>query len=260
MKQEPESDKRLPSRRIADDLRASIERGDLASGAKLPSERDLAAQYGTARNTAREAISILQKEGLVVAQPGRGVFVRPQQPLMRLGSNRYSRRLRGETGLSPFRIEVTKQGRTPKTECRSVTTEQALAEVADRLGLEAENATVVRRENWYYADDEPVQVGVTYIPIEVAGDSPLASAKTLGKGSIYARFEELGYPIARIREEISARMPNPDEMTGLGMPPGVPVIEVLHTGFDEQRRPFEVTRFVMRGDLNGLDYDMPVED
>lgn len=116
------------------------------------------------------------------------------------------------------------------------------------------------RENWYLADDEPVQVGVTYIPAEVVGDSPPASAKMLGKGSIYARFEELGVPIARIREEISTRMPNLDEMAGLGLPPGVPVIEVLHTGFDEQRRPFEVTRFVMRGNLNGLDYDMPVED
>lgn len=260
MNQQPEPDKRLPSRRIADGLRASIESGELASGAKLPSERDLAARYGTARNTAREAISILQGEGLVVAQHGRGVFVRPQMPLMRLGANRYSRRLRDETGLSPFRIEVTKQGRTPKTECRSVTTEKPPADVADRLDLDPATSTVVRRENWYFADDEPVQVGVTYIPVEVAGESVLASAKTLGKGSIYARFEELGYPIARVREEISARMPNPEEMTELGMPPGVPVIEVLHTGFDEQHRPFEVTRFVMRGDLNGLDYDMPVED
>lgn len=77
MSQKPEADPRLPSRRIADDLRASIERGELSLGGKLPSERDLAARYGTARNTAREAISILQSEGLVVAQHGRGVFVRP---------------------------------------------------------------------------------------------------------------------------------------------------------------------------------------
>lgn len=254
-----DQDKRLPSRRIADDLRASIESGELASGAKLPSERDLAARYGTARNTAREAISILQTEGLVVAQHGRGVFVRPRTPLMRLGSNRYSRRLRGETGLSPFRIEVTKQGRTPKTECRSVEPAPAPADVADRLGLEV-GELVVRRENWYFADDEPVQVGVTYIPLGVAGDSPLATAKVLGKGSIYARFEDVGYVITRIREEISARMPSPDEVTGLAMPPGVPVIEVLHTSFDADHQPFEVTRFVMRGDLNGLDYNMPVED
>ncbi|ROO61586.1 GntR family transcriptional regulator [Micromonospora sp. Llam0] len=258
---EPTStDKRPPSRRIADDLRLSIQAGELAPGDKLPSERDLAARYGTARNTAREAISILQGEGLVVAQHGRGVYVRTSRPLMRLGANRYSRQLRNETGLSPFRIEVTKQGRVPRTECRSVTRDTPPPDVAERLGIDANAATVIRRENWYFADDEPVQVGVTYIPADVADGSPLATERTLGEGSIYARFEELGHRITRIREEISARMPYHDEVTGLGMPPGVPVIEVLHTSFDEQHKPFEVTRFVMRGDLNGLDYDMPVED
>jgi GntR family transcriptional regulator len=251
---------RLPSRRIADDLRSSIERGELAGGAKLPSERDLAARYGTARNTAREAIGILQREGLVVAQHGRGVFVRQRRPLMRLGTSRYSRRLRGETGLTPFRLEVTKQGRVPSTECRSVVQEGPPADVADRLGLDPQTALVVRRENWYFADDDPVQFGVTYIPLDIAGTSSLASAKVLGRGGVYALFEELGHPIARIREEVSARMPTAEEAIGLGMPPGVPVIEVLHTSFDEQHRPFEVTRFVMRGDLNGLDYDMPIED
>jgi GntR family transcriptional regulator len=40
----------------------------------------------------------------------------------------------------------------------------------------------------------------------------------------------------------------------------VPIIEVLHTGIDQDGQPFEVTRFVMRADLNALDYDLPVED
>lgn len=259
MSEQPDTDKRLPSRRIADDLRTSIESGELAAGAKLSSERELAAQYGTARNTAREAIAILASEGLVVAHHGKGVFVRSRQPLMRLGANRYSRRLREETGLSPFRIEVMKQGRTPRAETRSVTHAPAPADVADRLGLKPDS-DVVHRENWYYADDEPVQYGITYIPLAIAEGSPLATDKVLGKGSIYARFEELGWPVARIREEISARMPGPDEASALAMPPGVPVIEVLHTSMDDWKRPFEVTRFVMRADLNGLDYDMPIED
>jgi GntR family transcriptional regulator len=259
MSEPTDPDKRLPSRRIADDLRQRIESGDLAAGAKLPSERDLAGTYTTARNTAREAIAILASEGLVVAQHGKGVFVRAQQPLMRLGANRYSRRLREETGLSPFRIEVMKQGRTPRAETRSVTRKPAPSDVADRLGLRPA-AEVIWRENWYFADDEPVQYGITYIPLEIAGDSPLATEKSLGKGSIYGRFEELGWPVARIREEISARMPGPDEAKSLAIPPGVPVIEVLHTSMDDWKRPFECTRFVMRADLNGLDYDMPIED
>jgi GntR family transcriptional regulator len=188
-----------------------------------------------------------------------GVFVRMRRLLMRLGASRYSRRLREETGLSPFRIEVTKQGRIPRVECRSVTRAPAPADVADRLGLRP-GTEVIHRANWYFADDELVQIGLTYIPVEIAGDSLLATEKSLGKGSIYARFEELGWPVARIREEISARMPSPDEAAGLSMPPGVPVIEILHTSMDDWNRPFEVTRFVMRADLTGLDYEMPVED
>ena len=254
-----QEDRRPPSRRIADELRAAIVAGDLADGARLPSERELAARYTTARNTAREALGILQAEGLAVAHHGRGVFVRRRRPLVRLGRERYSRRARNETGLSPFRIEVQRQGRTPHTECRSVVTVQPSAEIAQRLGL-AEGEEVVRRENWYFADDEPVQVGVTYIPVSVVTGSPLATEKSLGQGSIYQRFEDLGYVINRIREEVGARMPSPEEATGLAMPPGVPVIEVMHTSIDEQGRAFEVTRFVMRADLNGLDYEMPVED
>lgn len=253
------SDKRLPSRRMADDLRANIESGELGAGAKLPSERDLAARYGTARNTAREAMAILTGEGLVVAHHGKGVFVCARRPLMRMGVDRYSRRLREETGLSPFRIEVMKQGRVPRAETRSVTSQPAPADVADRLGLRPDTE-VIHRENWYFADEDPVRYGITYIPLAVAEGSPLATDKSLGKGGIYARFEELGWPVARIREEISARMPGPDEAASLAMPPGVPVIEVLHTSMDDWKRPFEVTRFVMRADLNGLDYEMPVED
>lgn len=154
------------------------------------------------------------------------------QRFMRLGADRYSRRLREETGLSPFRIEAMRQGRTPRTEPRPATFGPAPADIADRLGVRP-GSTVVHRVTWYFVDDEPVQLGIMYIPVEIAGDSPLATETKLGSGGVYARFEELGWPVARIREEISARMPSPDEATSLLMPPGVPVIEVLHTSMDD---------------------------
>lgn len=132
-------------------------------------------------------------------------------------------------------------------------------DVGKRLALPA-GSEVVRRENWYFADDEPVQIGVTYIPVAFVEGSALAFATQLGPGSIYERFEERGYPIARIREEISARMPTPREAADLAMPPGVPVLDVRHTSLDDRGRPFEVTCFVVRADVNALDYEMPVED
>ncbi len=253
-------DRRPPSRRIADDLRAQIGDGTFGAGGKLPSERDLAARYGTARNTAKEAVDILRREGLVIARHGAGAFVRKRRPLLRLGSNRYSRSLREATGLSPYRAEVAKQGRTARVDCTSITRVDAPTDIAERLQLSDDDRSVTRRENWYFADDEPVQVGITYIPWNISKNSVLADSANMGKGSLYGRFEELGYLISRIREEISARMPTPEEARGLEIPEGVPVLDVLHTGIDDQDRPFEVTRFVLRADLNGLDYNIPIED
>ncbi|MBI1757826.1 MAG: GntR family transcriptional regulator [Actinobacteria bacterium] len=250
----------LPSRRIADALRQSIEARTFRPGDRLPSERELAATYQTARNTAREAIGLLQAEGLVDVQHGRGAFVRRQAPMIRLGADRYSNRVRRETGLSPFRAEAQRQGKTARVEVPEIGRTIPPRDVADRLGVADDEPSVVQRVNLYFADDEPVQLGTTYIPWTIAEGSVLATEAKTGTGSIYSRFEELGHQITRAREEITARMPRPAETVALAIPPGVPVIEVLHTGIDQDGRAFEVTRFVMRADLNGLDYNLPVED
>ncbi len=64
-------------------------------------------------NTAREAIRLLTEEALVTPQHGKGVFVREKQRLFRWGSDRYSRKAYRETGLTPFRIEMQRQGKKP---------------------------------------------------------------------------------------------------------------------------------------------------
>ncbi|MGO1055377.1 GntR family transcriptional regulator [Crossiella sp. CA198] len=248
-----------PSRQLAAALRAAIESGSFGPGDKLPSERELAATYDVARNTAREAMRQLAESGLVVAQHGRGVFVRIKPRLMRFGQSRYSKRLRDETGVSPFHAEVLMQNRTPNANLTSIERIIPPNFVAERLKVDPNVKSVVRRENWYFADAEPMQIGVTFIPWEIAEGSELATGDQLGKGDLYARFEDKGYLITYTREEVTARMPTPDEVRGLMLPDGVPVLVVLHTGLDQGRRPFELTEFVMRADYTGLDYTMAVD-
>lgn len=65
--------------------------------------------------------------------------------------------------------------------------------------------------------------------------------------------------MTRVRDEITARMPTPAETAVLGLPSGVPVIEILHTSLDQEGEPFEVSRYVHRADLTGLLYELPVE-
>jgi len=61
--------------RVADHLAARISAGELAPGARLPGERDLAAEYGVALGTARRAVSELRERGLVVTLSAKGTFV-----------------------------------------------------------------------------------------------------------------------------------------------------------------------------------------
>ena len=61
--------------RVADHVAARIGVGQLPRGARLPSERDLAAEYAVALGTARRAVQELRDRGLVVTLPAKGTFV-----------------------------------------------------------------------------------------------------------------------------------------------------------------------------------------
>jgi DNA-binding GntR family transcriptional regulator len=62
---------------VADDLERRISDGDIE--VKLPSERDLAEDYGVAYTTVRRAMEILRDRGLIITRHGRGTFVNPQR-------------------------------------------------------------------------------------------------------------------------------------------------------------------------------------
>src|SRR6266508_769117 len=69
-------DPRRPYVQVADDLRAAIRSGKIPPGTRLPSGRELAAEYGVALMTVQRAVDALRSEGLVQSHQGRGVFVR----------------------------------------------------------------------------------------------------------------------------------------------------------------------------------------
>ena len=251
-------ERQLPSRTIAEAIRSQIESGELPPGAQLPSERDLASTYGTARNTAREAVRLLADAGLVITDHGRGSFVRPTTPLIRMGNDRYSPRHR-DTGLSPFLLECAKQGKTGRFEVLSIDRVQPPPDVAERLGVSDKTKSVLRRENIFWADDDPVNRVTTYIPWTIAKGTGLLKDEVPHQYGIHGVLEDQHHVMTRIREEVSTRMPKPEETRLLHLRPGVPVLDVWHTSIDQDSQPYELTRFVMRGDMTGLLYDVPVE-
>jgi GntR family transcriptional regulator, transcriptional repressor for pyruvate dehydrogenase complex len=69
-------DNRRLYQQIADQIRALIQTGNFAVGARLPPERDLAQQLGVSRPSVREALIALEIEGSVEVRMGAGVYVR----------------------------------------------------------------------------------------------------------------------------------------------------------------------------------------
>lgn len=62
-------------RQIAHELREAMEAGRLAPGSALPSETELIAAHRVSRATVRRALAVLESDGLISTQPGRGRYV-----------------------------------------------------------------------------------------------------------------------------------------------------------------------------------------
>jgi DNA-binding FadR family transcriptional regulator len=84
---------------VARDLRA----GRWREGDKLPTERELGAQYGVARNTVRRALQSLEAEALIVRHVGRGTF-----------------RAIGTTAPDPFAVDPESLSPADVVECRLI--------------------------------------------------------------------------------------------------------------------------------------------
>ena len=248
------SSDRAVYKQIADHLRVAIDRERLGPGDRLPSEAQLMAHYGVARMTARNALRVLLDEGLITAEHGRGVYVRARPPVRRLASDRFAQRHRKE-GKAAFLAEAEETGARPDVDMIKVSTGKPPAEVAGLLRLPAKAKTVIRSRR-YLLDGRPVETAVSYIPADLAEGTPIGEPNP-GPGGIYARLEEQGHTLQRFTEEVSARMPTPDESRLLVLPPGVPVFRLVRTAYDTDERPVEVCDTIMAADAYLLDYELP---
>jgi GntR family transcriptional regulator len=249
----------FPAHRILDDLRGGILTGHLAPGERLPSEHALAQRYETSRPTVRRALARLKAEGLIVTEQGRGAFVRPG-PHVRLLLTGASYRRHRALGLPGFNAQALEQGQAPEQRLREVATISAPAEVALRLDVDEDSPVVVRRR-LFLVNGQPVAFCDSYYAAGMAAGTALAESRKI-KGGAHAVIEDPHGPIrrrvARSVDELVSRMPTPEEASGLLISPGVPVVRILRTIYDAERRPLEVQDTVAAADRHAFRYEVPM--
>lgn len=108
---------------LANELRERILTGEFAEGAGLPPERELVTQTGMSRATVREALRILQVQGLVriksgrsggtfVQRPGRDAVAKSVSLLIRGQQFRLAALLETREAIEPFCAKLAARNRT----------------------------------------------------------------------------------------------------------------------------------------------------
>lgn len=240
-------------KQIADDLREQIQGGVWVPGDRIPSEAQLMRRHGVARMTVRQALSALKAEGLLLAEHGRGVFVRGRPVVRRVASDRFARRHR-QAGQAAFIAEAEGIA-APSVDELDVGHEVASPEVLESLGLPP-RAKVLARRRRYLLDGLPVELAASYVPSSMARGTAIEERHT-GPGGIYARLEENGHELAEFIEEVGARMPTPEERARLRLPEGSPVLTVRRTAFDTNGIQVEMTDTVKAAPSYLLEYRFP---
>jgi len=236
-------------RRIADDLRSQIEAGMLAPGAQLPTEGELMADYGTSRNTIREAIKMLVTPGLVETRAGQGTFV-TEKP------NPFVSTLTGDprTGETSIYIdEVKRKGRKHSQDEPTVEMQRATAKVAKALRI-AKGASVVSRHYKRFIDGTPWSLQTSFYPMSLVekGALRLLQPADIEEGAVEYVAQASGIKQASYRDSIAVRAPDENEISFFRLPADgrISVFEIYRTAFDEHGDRIRLTITVYPADRN----------
>lgn len=235
---------------IAAELRAAIESGEYAPGDRLPGERALAARYGVAAMTVRQALAVLRSEGSAEARQGSGVFVqRPFEPIRRRGIQRLARDQWG-AGHSIWGTDETRRVAIDQITVTELTPPTNVAAV---LGF-AEGDTACCRSRRYLVEDRPVMLATSYLPYKLVSGSAIMQSDT-GPGGTFARLKDLGFAPVHHREEIRFGAASSSDANRLEIPVGGAVVNLVRTSYTEQRQPIEVNKMVLDANVYVLEYE-----
>ncbi|MCP2253298.1 GntR family transcriptional regulator [Prauserella aidingensis] len=189
--------------------------------------------------------------GVVVAEHGRGVFVRRPARIRRLARTRLSHTARAQNK-GAFLADAAEQGFTPSSVV-TVRFESADERVAGILAIGA-GAEVTVRDRVMRADGQVVQLAVSRLPRKFTRGTA-AEQEDTGAGGVYARLDEAGHTIGTYAEHVGSRMPTPDELSTLQLQSGTPVITVTRVAYREDGTPLEVNDMTLPADRYELAYE-----
>lgn len=210
-----------PYMQVIAHIRGQIEAGDLRPGDLIPSDRQIAEEYGISRATAQKVISALKAEGLVETELGVGTRVRDlKKPVHRSGRDRA--------------LTVRQTGRiySAGEYARIVTAELTTApdDVASTLGVESGAEAIRRVRVTYNADDKALSTSTSWFNGTYAEAAPkLLSTERIIEGTWGYIEKQLGVSAVAGQDRIDSRLATEEdaELLGIQLPAAVKVSRTI---------------------------------
>ncbi|WP_076259140.1 GntR family transcriptional regulator [Intrasporangium flavum] len=222
-------------------LRHDLTVGRFAAGARLPGERDLAAELGVSRATLRQALSRLEADGALQRSAQRGWFV-PRQVVGEPPST-----------LQSFTEMARARGLTPTAKVLRQQVRAATLEEAGKLHI-APASPVIEIDRLRGMDGTPVCFDVVVLPEQRA--AALATAD-LTDASLYEQLRErCGVTIHRSAYTLMADVADADTAALLGTRVGAAVLVGDEVAYTSAGTPVLVGRNTYRGDAYRFEADL----
>lgn len=222
-------------RQVAEQLAREIAEGVLPAEARIASERALAERFGISRMTARAAINILVRRGLLTRRSGARAYVAHPKIRFDLSSPAGLYRQLEQAGITPGARVMTAE----KLPCEAL--EPKICE-ALRLQEPDEAYHIVRLRT---ADGEPIALEDSYFP---ARRFPDLLDFQLAE-SIYGILRKhFGVVPAQSVQELEISLLDAEWAQIMGVPVDLPTLEIRRLAFTAEGEPFEFAHDIYRGD------------
>lgn len=198
----------------------------------LPSEAELCDMFAVNRGTIRHALDMLEREGLIYREKGRGTFVRRRRVELDLSY------------LCSTTDDLRNRGWEPATEVISINQVTPRSHICASLNLD-ENEKVWEVYRRRLANGEPISLQRAFFAVSLMPDL----VKKDLTGSFFTLWKEL-YQIQPSYGEqtIRTRVATSEEAELLLISECDPIFEITRVTFDINSSPFEYLISVWRGD------------
>ncbi|MES2346826.1 MAG: GntR family transcriptional regulator [Pseudomonadota bacterium] len=218
---------------VKENLRERILDGSYPAHAKLPAESELSTIFGVSRITVRQALSDLQKEGMIFKIPGKGTFVSKPKAFQQL------------TQLEGFGEAMSRMGYEIYNQVISHKSIAAPAHVAQQLKL-APGTLIIEIKRVRHLNREPVSLELTYLAHDIG--ERLRKEDLAGRDIFLILENDYGIALGRADLQIDAMLADDTLAHALRIEEGTAVLRIERLTHAADGAPLDFEYLYFRGD------------